>query len=105
MADEFDAVVAQVLEEIGPDVRDLLENLAITVEPDSDKALGAFIGTPRSAGKWNTVRTRPAEIVLYENPIRQMGGDLRANIHDVLLHEIGHYLGLTHGDMGATIDG
>lgn len=107
MADEFDEAVRQVLDEMGTDMRELLDNVAITVESDSalGNRLGEFRGPPKFLPSMRFVRSIPSEIVLFENPIRQVGGDVKAVIHDVLLHEIGHYFGLTHGDMGTTIDG
>jgi predicted Zn-dependent protease with MMP-like domain len=51
------------------------------------------------------VATSPSEIVIYAQALTRSCGDdtqrLRAAVEETVLHELGHYFGLTHAEMGA----
>ena len=44
----------------------------------------------------------PDVIVLFQKPIESLGGDeetIRRRVRDVLLHEVGHYFGLSEKEL------
>lgn len=101
---EFETLVEDVLQEflqdIGPEMMARLENVALFVEPEAwyqTRALAFFEGPDRPH--------MPSAITFLEGPIRRyVGGvDLKPTIRKLLEHEVGHYFGLTHDDMGTEI--
>lgn len=114
VSDEFDDIIEAVLEGLEPEARHHLSNIAIIVQPEQEgddvhcgtpTALGLFKGEPLTRRRWwSSYQLEPSEIKLFEGPIRRYaakGHDLESVIQDVILHELGHYFGLTHAEMGA----
>lgn len=117
--DVFETVVEEVVSNLDPAWREQMSNLAIMIEAetgDGGPALGQFSGVPLPERRFSHLRARPDEIVLFEGPIRREAARqvsptpenvqlaLRIIIKNVLVHELGHYFGLTHREMGASID-
>jgi predicted Zn-dependent protease with MMP-like domain len=113
MSDDIAALAEAVLEQLPTEFKDRLENLAIIVDEDHpiDGRGGQFAGQPFTS-PWRgpmfyAPLSRPAEIVLFEKPIRaQAGADpelLQAVVREVMIHELGHYFGLSHADMDAQL--
>ena len=113
----FDAVVESALAALPEKVRRYLENVAVTVEPlpsDEDLAgdpplsptiLGLFRGTPiteRSVeDPWSHF---PASIVLYQRNLERACRTREALVEEIeitLLHEVGHFLGLSEEEVAA----
>jgi predicted Zn-dependent protease with MMP-like domain len=74
------------------------ENVAITIAdelPGEPRVLGLF----RSSGYGST---HMSEITLYREPIVRLATDrasLRRQVHDTLLHEVGHLFGMSEADL------
>ena len=111
----FDALVADALAGIPPRFREALANLAITVEREPspallremeieppDTLLGLYQGTPLTERRWDYGNALPDRILLFQRPLEQASedtDDLRVAIGETLIHEIGHYFGLSEEEI------
>ena len=78
---------------------DLLEEMEI--EPP-DTLYGLYQGTPLTERTWAYGNTLPDRIVIYQRPIEEdcEGEDeIRAVIGETLIHEVGHYFGLSEEEI------
>lgn len=103
----FEAEVAAALASLPAEIRGRLENVAVVVEDwppaddplvlDRGEMMGVYRGIPvgeRGVGYHLAV---PDRIVIYRGPITIAARDrteLRREIRDTVVHEIGHYFGL-----------
>ena len=114
----FEQLVTEAMTLIPKRFRREMHNLAVIVEDDPDPSLledmgieppdtlfGLYQGTPlpeRSAGHGNSL---PDVITLYQAPIEEdCDGDedeVRAVIGETLIHEVGHYFGLSEEEIEA----
>jgi predicted Zn-dependent protease with MMP-like domain len=111
----FDALVADALGGIPHQFREAIANLAVTVESEPsrellaemeieppDTLLGLYQGTPlpeRSSGYGNVL---PDRILLFQGPLERASedhDDLVVAIGETLIHEIGHYFGLSEEEI------
>ena len=105
---EFEAVVANALNDLPRTFRERLTNVAIIVE-DSPPAepegggilLGLFHGIPRTEKSvfW---ATPPDRIYLYQRNIEAVcrsEAEIRRQVRATLLHEVGHYFGLSEQEL------
>jgi predicted Zn-dependent protease with MMP-like domain len=106
--DKFEALVEQALAELPEPFRERLTNVAIIVE-DLPPAgiqtrgllLGLFHGIPRTE-KSVFYAAPPDHIFLYQKNIEAISrteADVRREIRDTLLHEVGHYFGLDEEEL------
>jgi predicted Zn-dependent protease with MMP-like domain len=106
--ERFEHLVEQVLDNLPPRFRERLYNVAIIVE-DSPRPgirthgllLGLFHGIPRTE-KSVFYSTPPDHIFLYQKNIEAIArneADVPRQIRDTLLHEVGHYFGLTEEEL------
>ena len=88
-----------------------MSNLAIVVEdepsPDlladmeidpPDTLLGLYQGLPLTERRWDYGNTLPDRILLFQGPLERESedeADLVVAIGETLIHEIGHYFGLS----------
>ena len=106
--DKFEALVAQALDELPPPFRERLTNVAIMVEdrpPEGAERegllLGLFHGIPRTE-KSVFFSAPPDHIYLYQRNIEAISrseADVRRQIRATLLHEVGHYFGLSEEEL------
>ena len=78
---------------------DLLEEMEI--EPP-DSLYGLYQGTPLPERAWAYGNTLPDRITLYQRPIEEDCEDedeIRAVIGETLIHEVGHYFGLSEEEI------
>lgn len=78
---------------------DLLEEMEI--EPP-DSLYGLYQGTPLPERTWDYGNTLPDRITLYQHPIVEDCEDedeIRAVIGETLIHEVGHYFGLSEEEI------
>jgi len=78
---------------------DLLEEMDI--EPP-DSLYGLYQGTPLTERRWDYGNTLPDRITLYQKPIEEDCEDedeVRAVIGETLIHEVGHYFGLSEEEI------
>lgn len=104
----FEDLVRQVLDSLPEPFRTRLANLDIRVEdaPSSEPRhggllLGLFSGVPRTQ-KSVFAATPPDHIYLYQRNIEAVcatESEVVRQIRDTLLHEIGHYFGLSEEEL------
>jgi predicted Zn-dependent protease with MMP-like domain len=111
----FDALVADALSGIPPRFREALANLAIVVEREPsrgllremeieppDTLLGLYQGTPLTERRWDYGNVLPDRILLFQGPLERSSedeDDLVVAIGETLIHEIGHYFGLSEEEI------
>ena len=118
--DEFDILVEDALGTIPRKFRDALKNVAIVVEdeptpdqldsvddPDfgeNDTLLGLYEGVPITERKWDDGNRLPDKVTLFQGPIEDASedaDDVVIAIGETLIHEIGHYFGLSEDEIQA----
>lgn len=79
---------------------DLLDEMEI--EP-GDTLLGLYHGTPLTERQWGHGNQLPDRVVLFQGPIEDDGDGSEDDIFDAigetLIHEIGHYFGMTEEEI------
>lgn len=97
---EFIDLVEDIFDSLPEDVKSALENIEITVEEkDKGLLLGFYRGVPYKfrGPHYNFVLSD--KIVLYKEEIENVAKieniPIKEKVKKVLLHEIGHYLGLS----------
>src|SRR6266853_437821 len=111
----FDALVADALAGIPSQFREALANLAISVESEPapsllremeieppDTLLGLYQGTPLTERGSTYGNTLPDRILLFQGPLERASedeDDLIVAIGETLIHEIGHYFGLSEEEI------
>lgn len=112
---DFEQYVKEAIETIPPRFRKAVKNLAIVVEDEpSDELLremeieppdtlfGLYQGTPLTERGWGYGNTLPDRITLYQLPIEDASeneDDLVVCIGETLIHELGHYFGLSEEEI------
>lgn len=104
----FDQLVEQALGQLPEIFRSKLSNVAIIVEDrpakepgDGTLLLGLFHGIPQTE-KSVFFAAPPDRIFLYQKNIEAIcssDAEVRRQIRDTLLHEIGHYYGLSEDEL------
>jgi predicted Zn-dependent protease with MMP-like domain len=113
--DRFERLVADALASIPRRFRDAMTNLAIVVEDEPapalledmeieppDTLLGLYQGTPLTERRWDYGNALPDRILLFQGPHERESEDeedLVVAIAETLIHEIGHYFGLTEEEI------
>jgi predicted Zn-dependent protease with MMP-like domain len=113
----FQRYVDEALATIPPKFREALQNIAIVVEdvptPDlladvgiepPDTLLGLYQGTPLTERPWAHGNALPDKITIFQLPIEEASedeDDLVVAIGETLIHEIGHYFGLSEEEIAA----
>jgi predicted Zn-dependent protease with MMP-like domain len=109
----FEELVREALESLPEELKNRLENVAILVEEDSPRRsrkwlkndqelLGLYHGiSQKDRGFWYG-NVLPDRIIIYRRPlerISQNSEDLRENVRQTLVHEVGHYFGFNEEDL------
>ena len=113
----FEHLVQDALHTIPQRFRRAMKNLAIVVEdePSSellkemeieppDTLLGLYQGIPLTERRWDYGNTLPDRILLFQRPLEQESedeADLVVAIGETLIHEVGHYFGLSEEEIEA----
>src|SRR3954467_4724172 len=113
--EKFESLVADALASIPRHFRDAMSNLAIVVEDEPSRALlremeigrsgtllGLYTGTPLTERRWDYGNTLPDRILLFQGPLERESDDeddLIVAIGETLIHEIGHYFGLSEEEI------
>lgn len=107
----FERHIDEAIQKVPKVVRDKIHNVAFVLEDDVRKArtrereitargmlLGLYEGIPLPARSAYYSAVLPDKITLFKNAIERVAGPeteaIRRLIHDVVHHEIGHYLGM-----------
>jgi predicted Zn-dependent protease with MMP-like domain len=114
--DEFERLVADALAEIPERFREAMQNVAIVVEDEPPRSLlrdlgiappgtllGLYHGTPLTARGWDYGNQLPDRIFIYQGPHERAATsqrDLVRAIGETLIHEIGHYFGMSEEQIG-----
>jgi predicted Zn-dependent protease with MMP-like domain len=115
--ERFRQFVDEALATIPADFREALKNIAIVVEdaptPEAlaevgieppDTLLGLYQGTPLTERPWAHGNALPDKITIFQRPIEEASeddDDLVIAIGETLIHEIGHYFGLSEEEIEA----
>ena len=111
----FEQLVAEALASVPRRFRDAMKNIAIVVEdePSSelldemevappDTLLGLYQGTPLTERTWAHGNTLPDRVLIFQGPHERDAedeDDLVVCIGETLIHEIGHYFGLSEEEI------
>jgi len=114
---EFERLVAEAVTLIPARFRREMKNLSIVVEEEPraelladmeieppDSLYGLYQGTPLTERTWAHGNTLPDRITIYQRPIEEDcddEDDMRAVIGETLIHEVGHYFGLSEEEIEA----
>lgn len=115
--DDFRELVEEALEGIPAHFREAMQNIAIVVEDEPtdeqlaeveleppDTLLGLYEGTPLTERHWDDGNRLPDKITLFQLPLEDASDsddDLVVAIGETLIHEIGHYFGLSEDEIQA----
>jgi predicted Zn-dependent protease with MMP-like domain len=113
--EKFDQHVAEALASIPRTFRDAMRNISIAVEDEPpeellqemgidppDTLFGVYQGIPLTERRWDHGNTLPDRILLFQGPHEREAQDdeqLIVSIGETLIHEIGHYFGLTEEEL------
>ena len=111
----FERLVAEAVKLIPPRFRREMKNLALVVEGEPsaellaemeieppDSLYGLYQGTPLTERSWGWGNVLPDRITIYQRPIEEDCEDedeMRAVIGETLIHEVGHYFGLSEEEI------
>jgi predicted Zn-dependent protease with MMP-like domain len=114
---EFERLVAEAVTLIPARFRREMKNLSIVVEEEPraelladmeieppDSLYGLYQGTPLTERTWAYGNALPDRITIYQRPIEEDCDDedeMRAVIGETLIHEVGHYFGLSEEEIEA----
>jgi predicted Zn-dependent protease with MMP-like domain len=112
---QFEHLVADALASIPQRFRDAMTNLVIVVEDEPGRELlremeieppdtlfGLYQGTPLTERRWDYGNALPDRILLFQGPHEREADDdddLVVSIAETLIHEIGHYFGLSEEEI------
>ena len=113
--DAFLQLVDEALATIPPRFREAMTNIAIVVEDEPtdaqladagidppDTLLGLYEGIPLTERHWAHGNALPDKITLFQGPIEDASeddDDMVVAIGETLIHEIGHYFGLSEEEI------
>jgi len=111
----FEQLVADALAQIPRRFREAMHNIAIAVEDEPsnklldemdveppDTLFGLYQGTPLTERQWDYGNSLPDRILLFQGPHEREArtdDDLIRSISETLIHEIGHYFGLSEDEI------
>lgn len=115
--EKFERVVAEALASIPRRFRDAMKNIAIVVDDEPspellgemeieppDTLLGLYQGTPLTERSWDFGNALPDRILIFQGPHEREAedeDDLVVAIGETLIHEVGHYFGLSEEEIEA----
>jgi predicted Zn-dependent protease with MMP-like domain len=112
---QFEELVTEALQTIPKRFRDEIQNVAVIVErepspallaemeiPPDDTLYGLYQGTPLPERTWSDANRLPDRITIYQGPIEEDAEDeedMLAIIAETVIHEFGHYFGLSEEEI------
>ena len=113
----FEQLVAEALGSIPRRFKKAMQNIAIVVEDEPsaellremeieppDTLLGLYQGTPLTERGWGHGNALPDCVLIFQGPHERDAedeDDLVVSIGETLIHEIGHYFGLSEEEIEA----
>ena len=111
----FERLVADAVRLIPARFRRAMQNLALVVEEEPDPRLlddmgieppdtlyGLYQGVPLPERSWADGNRLPDKITIYQRPIEadaEDDEDARDMVAETLIHEVGHYFGLSEDEI------
>lgn len=106
--DEFDALVEDAIDSIPDKFLDELDNVIFAVEdePDDGETLGWYDGVSLldRGESYGAVNDYPDCITIFKGPHERLSDDRDEVIEEIrktVVHEVGHYFGMTEGQVEA----
>ena len=115
--EKFERLVADALASIPREFREAMKNLVIVVEDEPSRGLlremdiappgtllGLYSGIPLTERGWDYGNRLPDRILLFQGPLERESeddDDLVVAIGETLIHEIGHYFGMSEEQIEA----
>jgi predicted Zn-dependent protease with MMP-like domain len=111
---DFERLVEEALQSLPKRFSDLLENIAVVVEEepteydldvledDDDELLGIYRGTALTERTHDMLPALPDQIAIFRGPILRIARNRREAVREIretVIHELGHYFGLSDEDM------
>jgi predicted Zn-dependent protease with MMP-like domain len=113
--EEFAVLVEEALHDIPRRFRKAMKNVAVVIEdeppPDvldeldvepDDTLFGLYQGTPLTERRWDYGNSLPDRISIYQRPIEDAcdsDDDIRACVAETVIHEFGHYFGMSEEEI------
>jgi predicted Zn-dependent protease with MMP-like domain len=113
--EKFEKLVVEAMALIPKRFRLEMKNIAVVVEDEPsaelldemeieppDSLYGLYQGTPLPERTWGYGNTLPDRVTLFQKPIEEDSedeDDVRAVIGETLIHEVGHYFGLSEEEI------
>lgn len=113
----FERLVEEALTTIPARFRDAIKNVAVVVEdepppdvldeleiPEGDTLYGLYHGTPLTERQWSHEPPIPDKVSIYQLPIEEDAEDedeIVWMIGETVIHEFGHYFGLSEDEIEA----
>jgi predicted Zn-dependent protease with MMP-like domain len=113
--EKFEDLVADALASIPRKFREAMKNIAIVVEDEPSRELlremgirppgtllGLYSGTPLTERGWDYGNRLPDRILIFQGPHErdaEDADDLVVAIGETLIHEIGHYFGMSEAQI------
>ncbi len=111
----FERLVGRALDSLPREFARLLENVAVVIEqeptaaelesvgldPERDELFGLYQGVPLSE-RDSFYGELPDRVVIYRGPMERCcrtPGEIRREVRDTVVHELGHHFGLDEDDM------
>jgi len=117
---QFEKLVQEALGTIPEDFRSRMSNLAVVVEDEPSEELlremeieppdtlfGLYQGTPLTERAWDYGNTLPDRITIFQGPIEDVcetEDEIIVTIGETVIHEVGHYFGLSEEAIEAIED-
>jgi predicted Zn-dependent protease with MMP-like domain len=117
---EFERLVEFALQSIPKRFREQMNNIAVVVEDapaaellaemeieEGDSLYGLFQGTPLTERGWSDGSRMPDRISIYQRPIEEDAEDqedMLVIVVETVIHEFGHYFGLSEEEIEAIED-
>ena len=113
--ERFEKLVAEALDEIPRRFRKEMRNVAVVVEDEpspevleemeiepGDSLFGLYHGTPLPERSWAFGNNLPDRISIYQKPTEEACEDddeIRDCVAETVIHEFGHYFGLSEEEI------
>ena len=113
--ERFEKLVEEALKEIPRRFRKAMHNVAVVVEDEpspevlaemeiepGDSLFGLYHGTPLTERSWGYGNNLPDRISIYQKPTEEACRDedeIRDCIAETVIHEFGHYFGLSEEEI------